>query len=480
MTNILTTLSAGSGIDVKALTEQLVAAEREPRVELLDSRQEKVDARISALGQFRSALDALVTALGTRVSSGALSGIPAVSDSSVLTMTVDVGKVVPRQQLEVRSLARGQTLASAAVADTSAAVGLGTLTFRFGAVAGTDEATGFAASATADLVVTVAEGDNSLTGLRDAINNAAAVAGAPVQAQIVSDANGSRLMLRGAMGEVSGFTVEAAGDAGLQAFAFGEGVTGGLSRTQTANDAIVAIDGVELRRTTNAISDLIPGARLALAKAAPGQIITIEAVRNVTQLSQAVRDVGGALSELAAVARELSNSNTTSGSVGALASDGATRRALQKLGTLNTQQLIAPNGNAPTRLMDIGITIDRYGKLTTDETRLAKAVADYPASVEALITALNAPATFTTAAGPLPQLAASIKLAAEGTSSQPTAMSREAAAIAKERKLLDTRMERLTETYTRQFSALDIAVGKSRSMQDFLKQQIDIWTKSNN
>ena len=193
MANILTSLSAGSGIDVKALTEQLVAAEKAPRSELLDARQARVDARISALGQFRSALDALVGALGTRIGSGALSGIPAVSDTSVLSMTVDPGAVVQRQQLEVRSLARGQTLASAP-RDAAAPVGLGTLTFRFGAVAGSDAATGFVAGVQDDLVVTVAEGDNSLEGLRNAINDAAAVAGAPLQAQIVSDTNGARLL----------------------------------------------------------------------------------------------------------------------------------------------------------------------------------------------------------------------------------------------------------------------------------------------
>ncbi|WP_199554959.1 flagellar filament capping protein FliD [Sandaracinobacteroides hominis] len=470
-------MSAGSGIDVKALTEQLVAAEKAPRSELLDARQARVDARISALGQFRSALDALVGALGTRIGSGALSGIPAVSDTSVLSMTVDPGAVVQRQQLEVRSLARGQTLASAP-RDAAAPVGLGTLTFRFGAVAGSDAATGFVAGVQDDLVVTVAEGDNSLEGLRNAINDAAAVAGAPLQAQIVSDTNGARLLLRGAMGEASGFTVEAAGEAGLGDFAFGEGVAGGLSRTQTATDAVVAIDGVELRRPSNSISDLVPGARLSLAKAAPGQIVTIEAARNTTQLSQSVRDVGAALNELAGLGRELSNGNPTSGSTGALVADGSTRRALQQLGSVATKQLIEPNGNAPTRLIEIGLGTDRNGNFTVDETRLAKAVANHPAAVEALITALNAPVSFTSAGGPLPQLAAAMKLAAEGSAGQPTALAREAAAITRDRTLLDQRMQRMTDTYTRQFAALDRAVGESRTMQDFLKQQIDMWTRS--
>ena len=477
MVNILTSLSAGSGIDVKALTEQLVAAEKEPRQKLLDSRSARVEARISALGQFRTALDALVSALDTRISSGALSGVPAVSDPGVLSFSVSSGVTVPRQTLEVRQLARGQTLASAPVADASVAIGQGTITIRFGSVGGTAEAGAFLPSALDALTVNIGAGDDSLTGLKDAINDAAAVAGAPVQAQIVSDANGSRLMLRGSMGEASGFIVETSGDAGLEAFRFGEGVEGGLARTLSATDALVAIDGVELRRPANAIADLIPGVRLSLAKAAPGQIVTIEAVRSSTDLAQSIRDVSGALNELAALGRQLSSSST--GSVGALSADSATRRALQQLMNLTSQALIPAAGAAPTRLADIGLTLDRNGNFTVDETRLTRAATDHPAAVEALVTALNVKASGTVASGPLRQLAESFRLAAEGQTGQPTALQLEQASIAKDQTSLNERMQRATDNYTRQFTALDLAVGRAKATQAYMQQQIDLWTKRN-
>ncbi len=477
MVNILTSLSAGSGIDVKALTEQLVAAEKAPRQKLLDARAERVEARISALGQFRTALAALVSALDTRLNSGALSGVPAVSDASILNFTVNPGAIVPRQNLEVRQLARGQTLASAPIADADAPVGQGTLTIRFGAVAGTTDAGAFQPSPLDSLVVTVGPGDDSLAGLKNAINDAAAVAGAPVQAQIVTDANGARLMLRGSLGEASGFTVETAGDAGLEAFRFAQGAGGGLSRTQSATDALVAIDGVELRRPANAIADLIPGARLSLAKAAPGQFVTIEAVRDTAELAQSVRDVSGALNELAALGRQLSSGST--GNVGALTADGATRRALQQMMNLTSAELIPAAGNAPTRLAAIGLTLDRDGNFTIDEPRLSRAVADHPAVVEALVTAMNARGGSGRSAGPLRQLAESFRLAAEGSAGRPTALQLEKAAIARDQTALDGRIQRATDNYTRQFTALDLAVGKSRAMQSYLQQQIDLWTKSN-
>jgi flagellar hook-associated protein 2 len=475
MDNILTTLNAGSGIDVKALVGQLVEAERAPRTRLLDDRQARVESRISALGQFRSGLDALVGALDTRLGSGALAGQPSVSDPSILTFRVDPGVTIPRQQLEVRQLARGQTLSSAVVADPAAPVGQGQLTIRFGSVAGSSDATGYAAGSLPDLAVTIGPGDDSLTGLRNAINDAAARTGVPVQAQIVTDSSGSRLLLRGGLGQQSGFVIST--DPALSAFAFGVGVSGGLDRTQAAADALVAIDGVELRRPANSIADLIPGARLSLAKAAPGTIVTLEAVRDPAQLAQAVRDIASALNELASLGRQLSNSQPATGSAGALVSDSATRRALQALGGLTSRQLITPSVGTPGRLSEVGLTVDRNGSFTVDEARLSRAVEVSPAAVEALVTALNSPATAEKPAGPLRQLAESFRLAAQGSAGQPTALQREAAAITREREALEARLTRTRENYTRQFAALDRAVGQSKALQSFLKQQIDLWTK---
>jgi len=37
-------------------------------------------------------------------------------------------------------------------------------------------------------------------------------------------------------------------------------------------------------------------------------------------------------------------------------------------------------------------------------------------------------------------------------------------------------MERLRDSYTRQFTQLDLAVGQSRQLRTYLQQQIDLWT----
>ena len=479
MDNIVNSLNAGSGIDVKALTDSLVAAERDPRVEILDARQTRVDARISAAAQFRSGLEGVVTALDTRIRSGALSGIPAVSDPSVLGLSVTPGATVRRQQIEVRALAQGQTLSSAPIANRDAPVGQGTLTVRFGTVAGSAAATGFTAGALADLSVVIGPDRDNLSGLRDAINDAAAAAGVAIEARILSDAAGARLQIRGASGEAAGFVIETSGDPLLGRFAFGVGVTGGLERSQAAADARVAVDGLELRRATNRIADLVPGATLTLTRAAPGQPVTIEAQRDAGELGQAVRDLAQTFNELRAFGRELSASAVSGGSAGALASDSTTRRVLQRLGGLTTEALIPVNGGQPTRLADLGLSVDRTGTFLVDETRLARAVSEQPAAVEAIITALTARGGPARPAGALRQMAEQFRTVAEGSPGQPSALQRESRAIAAERALLDARMERLRDSYTRQFTELDRAVGQSRQLRTYLQQQIDLWTNRN-
>ncbi|MFN7173831.1 MAG: flagellar filament capping protein FliD [Thermaurantiacus tibetensis] len=477
MTNILASLNAGSGLDTRGIVNELVEAGRAPRLKQLDARQARLDARVSAAGQFRAALDALVAALDRRLGSGAISGIPRVSDPAILSLTLAPGTIVPRQSIEVRALARPQTLASAPVADPAAPMGGGTLTLRFGTVAGETAATGFTPAGRPDLTVTIDADDSSLDGIRRAINDAAAVAGAPVQAQIVTDAGGARLLLRGGFGAEAGFIVEAAGSPTLEAFAFGPAVTGGLERTQAAADAVLALDGLEIRRPGNSIADLVPGARLSLARAAPGAPVLVEAQRDPAELAQAVRDIAGALNELQALGRELSAADPATGTAAALASDSATRRVLQSLGALTGRTLLEPDGSAPTRLADLGLTRDRTGQFTIDEGRLLRAVEQAPARVEALLTAVNAPAGPGRPGGPLRELASSFRLATQGRPGEPSALAREAQALARERAQLEARTERNREALTRQFALLDRAVGQSKALQAYLDQQIALWTR---
>ncbi|WP_448581037.1 flagellar filament capping protein FliD [Thermaurantiacus sp.] len=472
--NILGSLGAGSGIDMASLVKDLVRAQREPQAALLDRRKERVEARISALGQFRSALDALNSALIRRVEGGSVSAVPRVSDPTIVAMRLATGATLAPQVIEVRALASVQTLASASRADPSAPVGQGSLSFSFGTVAGTGPATGFTPGSLPGFSVAITAANDSLVGLKDAINASAAEAGVPLSAAILTDADGARLVLRGPTGVASGFLVTSTGDPALADFAFTIG-GGGLSRTTAAADAEIAIDGVVLRRATNRVEDLIPGAMLTLLRAAPGVGVSLSAERSATELASVLRDFAGALSELLGIGQEFARGATAANTAGALVADATTRRVIQSLLALTTRQLIAPEGNAPTRLAELGLRLTREGRVQVDEARLQQMVADHPGAVERMVRTLSDQGSLTTPGGPVRQLAVQMAAAVEGRAGQPTALAREAQAIARARADLETRMERLEAALTRQFAGLDVAVGRSRATQAFLQQQIDLW-----
>jgi flagellar hook-associated protein 2 len=49
-------LGVGSGLDLDSLVEQLLAAERQPKDERLNEKEERIEAEISGLGKVKSQL----------------------------------------------------------------------------------------------------------------------------------------------------------------------------------------------------------------------------------------------------------------------------------------------------------------------------------------------------------------------------------------------------------------------------------------
>ena len=90
-TNPLTAFGAGSGLDSRAIVDGIVAAERTAREAPLTRRIETLQARISALGQLRAALNGIATSLDTRVRGGELGPQIASSDAAIAVERVGAG-----------------------------------------------------------------------------------------------------------------------------------------------------------------------------------------------------------------------------------------------------------------------------------------------------------------------------------------------------------------------------------------------------
>ncbi|MFM9828378.1 MAG: flagellar filament capping protein FliD [Sphingomonas sp.] len=379
--SILTALGTGSGIDLTSLVTQLVDAQFASKNQQLGRQNQRLTAQISGAGQLRSNITSFADGLRTLATGGSTSTSPTSSNTSVVTATrVGSANLTGlNASIEVQKLARGQTATTAPVTNRTSPVGAGTLTLTFGAATVTNRAlTGFVAGTGTPVDITIDPAKSSLDDIAKSIN----AANAGVTASILTDASGARLTLRSQTGANQAFTLTATEDPaapGLSALNIGVG-TPNVVVGSAAQDAVVAVDGVQVSRSTNLISDLVEGVRFELVSEAPGTTVAIGSSAPTSALRQAVTDFVSAFNNL-----QNGTKNLTSATGGDLFGDPAARNFQTALGRLTLTNLATPGtAGAPRTLADIGVATNRDGTLSVRADRLDAALSQFPNEVEAL------------------------------------------------------------------------------------------------
>ena len=465
-TNVLTAFNAGSGLDSRALVDGLVNVERETRSAPLTRRVETLTARISALGQLRSALSGIATSLDGRVRTGELGVQLASSDAAITVERVGVGPAgAVASGVLVNRLAGGQRLNSATFTSGSDAVGLGTLSFQFGRrtpVVGGGFT--FAAGTRPSVNVTITAENNTLAGLAKAINDS----GAGVTASIIASTGSATLVLRGPEGAENAFIISAAATgAGLERFNHTPGAET-IALGEAAQDAELVVDGVLITRGTNRIEDVITGARLNLKRTTTAGV-AITAARDGQAISGALADFVGTLQAMRQLIGDFRRPSQDGEEPGPLANDPTARALDQRITRLVTQAVPQAGG---LRLADLGVSIQRDGSITVDTARLANLPATRLGDAEALLRELSGAAS-PTRPNRLQSIAQLAVTASEGLTRQ---RDRANADLEKVNRAADVQRILLT----RQFAAMDRAVAQSRATQVQLDQQIAFWTRSEN
>ena len=159
-----------SGLNTSDLIDQIIDAER-ASVRLLETRQAKASALRSVFQTLNSKLLALETSARALTSASAFRGrTVSVSDTSVLDVAVASGATAGTYEVTVDSLAAAHRIASQGFADTaSTTLGTGEIQIQVG----NGET----------VAITVDSSNNTLEGLRSAIN----ASGAGVTAMIIND-----------------------------------------------------------------------------------------------------------------------------------------------------------------------------------------------------------------------------------------------------------------------------------------------------
>jgi flagellar hook-associated protein 2 len=390
----LSSAGIGSGLDVSGIVSQLMALEQRP-LAALANKEAKYQAQLSAYGSLKGALSTFqsaVAALATPAKFSAVNG--SVADGTIATATVSSAATPGSHALEVQTLAQAQKLKSGTFAATTTAVGTGKLTISFGTYAA-DTFTLNPDKATKE--VTIGAGQNTLSGIRDAIN----AANVGVSAAIVNDGTGNRLTISSKdSGLANALRIAVTDDdathtdtAGLSQLAYDgrtpSGITN-LTQTVEARNAVVVIDGISVSKSSNTISDAIEGVTLSLAKVNTPATTTLAIARDTAGVQAGVTSFVKAYNDINKTIGDLSKYDATTKKGSVLTGDSTLRSVQNQLrGLFNTP--LASAGGGLSALSDVGITFQTDGTLKLDATKLTAALNDPSKDVSTLFAAVGKP-----------------------------------------------------------------------------------------
>jgi len=378
-TDYLSALNVGSGLNTTEIIDSLVDAERAPRESLITAAKEEKTVSISALGTVKTELSTLNTSLGVIKTVNGLA--PIQSGNSVAIEISDANEASAfSHQIQVSNLAKAQTLAFDGFTSASQSLGAGSLTISFGAW-NSSSGVFTADSNQSDQTITIADGNDTLTDVKDTIN----AADIGVYASIIDTGDGNfTLLVTSETGEnnalkiVASETVSNSGLAGLDFSSYDAS-----QEVISATDANFSIDGLDVVRETNIIDDVFDGIKMTLVSTT-SSAETIGASWDSATALAAMNSFVISINDFRTTLSNLSSRGVNGAESGPLAGNSLTRNILSRVRNFTTQA-IEGYGEDPIYLANFGMKTELDGNITLDEDVFVAAFEADPSSFNAII-----------------------------------------------------------------------------------------------
>ena len=275
----------GSGLDTQSIIAALMALERRP-LAALEQKKSSYGQQKSLFSDLDSLLDKLrEAAQKLRTTTDFLSMGATSSDEDILTVSAASNATPGSHQVTVNSLATAQANGAGSIDPDITSHGNGTIWITTaGGVHSVDVGSGSGYTST-------------LEGIRDAINDQDFEVTASVVDTGIAGNDRYQLVLRSdVVGSDGAFTIALdSGSAGLQAL-IDELNTNVLTPAQNAS---IDINGVTIERSSNSITDVIPGGTLNLASApTPARSVTITVTTDAEETAESVQEFVDAYNEV--------------------------------------------------------------------------------------------------------------------------------------------------------------------------------------
>jgi flagellar hook-associated protein 2 len=467
----------GSGLDIDSIVTKMVAAEKAPKMDQLNATQTKATAQLTAIGSLKGAISEFQTALTTLNSPTSFQArAVTLSKSDYLTATASTSASVGSYQVAVTQLAGSSKVALASVPATSTTTasdgtkssspttfGKGTLSIKIGDTKLSD--------------IQVDATNNTLSGIRDAINKAGQSQG--ISASVVNDDSGSRLVLSSTKtGDGNDISVSVSGDDGsgkqsLTKLAYTPSNSDSSDPAAAhslfkAKSAQMTIDGLKVTSASNTVSNAVDGLSFTLKATTPADSpMTVGVSQDESGVKGNIKGFVDAYNKLMGVIKtqtSVTKVGDNSSPIAAALVGDATARGLTTTirGELGTMQ----GTGAVKALADLGITTQKDGTLAIDDTKLSTMVSSNFSDLSSFFTGDQGIAArlkskldpYTMTNGILEQRSNSLSTTLKNVDAQTAT--------------LNTRMTALSDRLYKQYNAMDQLYSSLSTTASSLSQQL--------
>jgi len=253
-TDTISALGAGSGVDVKSLATNLVEAERAPRKALLDKKIKASEGGISGYAAIKFVLGDLNTAFGALKNQSAFNVMTTRnSHPAAFSVTTSATTAAESHTVTVSQLAKPQrSISPGFISSTTPVTASLPITLSL-------SVDGAAADA-----ITLPSSANTPESIVKSVN----AAGKGITAQLINTGDPTypiKILFTGQPGVASDFEIT-----GLEGcFQNIQAESRGLTKVQTAQNALLTVDGVAITSASNKVQDAITGTTLDLNSVTP-------------------------------------------------------------------------------------------------------------------------------------------------------------------------------------------------------------------
>ena len=340
-----------SNLDTQDIINKMVSLEARS-MDLVEAKKQIEQQKLASFQELKNRLQtfkSVVTTLNTQsrfiVNKSVFSNNSFSDSNKVVDITTTSSASSGTYSLIVNNLATESKLITSGHAETTSSIASGTVTIVIGS--------------SASSTVTIDSTNNTLDGLRLAINNL----GLDVKASFLNDGDATnpyRLLISGTQTGSSGTVTMSHATTSTPFSVNLPGIS--FETTQTARDATLLLDGVSITKSSNTVTDVISGAALKLQSAGSG---TISLSTDTEAITTKVSDFVDEFNDLSIFLREQLALDSESEETGVLFGNFAVQNLQQILRSSLSSKVTGISGDY-TYLSQIGITTQSDGTIILD------------------------------------------------------------------------------------------------------------------